>query len=76
MTSWVNVEKDTWTKVADGQCTLQKVTYESILIYIGDTAPDDTSPYGIWRDDEFSYGGVSTVYIKSPVDTRITVFSE
>lgn len=75
MTKWVNVEKDTWTKVADGQCTLQKNRPIDALIYIGTDEPGDGSAYGVWRGmEEFSYGGDESIFVKSPFDLRVTVF--
>jgi len=74
MTAWINIEANKWTKVTDGQCTLQKQRPEEVKVYIGNDTPDDTTPYGLWNYGEFSYGGSDSVWVKSKHPQKIVIF--
>ena len=74
-TTWINLQPNTWTKVAEGACTVQKSGPWEVKVYIGTDTPTDTSPYGIWNYDDFNYGGAEDVHMKCSEPVRLTVFN-
>ena len=74
-TNWKTLDPNTWAKVNEGACALQKSGPWEVKVFIGTNDPDDSSPYGLWSYGDFNYEGDENVYLKCREPTRITIFT-
>lgn len=74
-TKYITVTKD-WTLVNSGACMIQKLTKRDVKINTGGDAPNDDSPYAIFKTNTFTYPGSDKVYMRSrDIDITVTVIT-